>query len=92
LSPSGVAAATGSYVQLSPDNKFVYSAGGPTGEVHAVDQATGGFGDKLQELLYVPEDELATADKTRKALVSHPAPVKTTSPVVAARKASQKSA
>lgn len=48
----------------------IYSAGGPTGEVHAVDPETGGFGAKLQELLYVPADELEQADKTRVALVS----------------------
>lgn len=29
----------------------------------------GGFGDKLQELAYLPEAELANADRTRKALV-----------------------
>lgn len=66
------AAATGSYIQVDPNNGYIYSAGGPTGEVHRVDPKTGGFGDKLQELLYVEEDELAKADKTRKALVSPP--------------------
>lgn len=30
---------------------------------------TGGFGTKLQEMLYVPADELEKADKTRVALV-----------------------
>lgn len=64
------AAATSSYIQVSPDSSYVYSAGGPTGEVHAVEIATGGFGTKLQELLYVDKDKLATEDKTRVALVS----------------------
>lgn len=49
---------------------MIYSAGGPTGEVHEVDQNTGGFGRKVQELLYVPAEELDKADKTRVALVS----------------------
>lgn len=40
------------------------------GEVHAVDPKTGGFGDKLQELLYVDADKLEHEDKTRVALVS----------------------
>ncbi|KAI5477033.1 hypothetical protein MNV49_006909 [Pseudohyphozyma bogoriensis] len=60
--------ATSSYIQVSPFQPRIYSAGGPTGEVHEVDPATGGFGKKLQELLYVPEDELEAADKTRVAL------------------------
>lgn len=38
--------------------------------MHDVDSSTGGFGDKLQELLYVEKDELEMADKTRVALVS----------------------
>lgn len=38
--------------------------------MHAIDPETGGFGAKLQELLYVKEDELESADKTRVALVS----------------------
>ncbi|KAK1229455.1 hypothetical protein PQX77_007504 [Marasmius sp. AFHP31] len=60
--------ATSSYVILPPPYTHIYSAGGPTGEVHAVDPSNGGFGDKLQQVLFVPEDELEQADKTRKAL------------------------
>jgi carboxy-cis,cis-muconate cyclase len=37
-----------------------------------VDQETGGFGEKVQEFLFVKEDELESADKTRVALVSLP--------------------
>ena len=44
--------------------------GGPTGEVHRVDLVTGGFAEKVQEILFVPPSELAKADKTRVALVS----------------------
>ncbi|KAK4691747.1 hypothetical protein P7C70_g9278, partial [Phenoliferia sp. Uapishka_3] len=61
--------ATSSYIQVSEDTPSrIYSAGGPTGEVHSIDEKTGGFGEKLQELLYVPKDELESADKTRVAL------------------------
>lgn len=65
----GPTAATSSYIQVSPTQSRIYSAGGPTGEVHEVDAETGGFGTKLQELLYVPPGELDEADKTRVALV-----------------------
>jgi hypothetical protein len=37
--------------------------------VHYVDAANGGFGDKVQDILFVPPDELDKVDKTRKALV-----------------------
>ncbi|SCV68749.1 BQ2448_870 [Microbotryum intermedium] len=60
--------ATSSYIQVSPIQPRIYSAGGPTGEVHEIDEKTGGFGKKLQELLYVPKEELETTDKTRVAL------------------------
>lgn len=50
---------------------MIYSAGGPTGEVHSLDANTGGFASKLQELLYVEPEELEQADKTRVALVCH---------------------
>lgn len=63
-------AATSSYLHVSPDYPCIYSAGGPTGEVHALDPETGGFGKKLQEMTYMSRKELETADKTRVALVS----------------------
>lgn len=43
--------------------------GGPTGEIHAVDPQMGAFGEKVQEVLFVKEEELEGTDKTRKALV-----------------------
>jgi carboxy-cis,cis-muconate cyclase len=45
--------------------------GGPTGEVHKAPNSTSstGFGEKIQEMVYVPEDELEGWDKTNKALV-----------------------
>ncbi|KAK7049842.1 hypothetical protein VNI00_005272 [Paramarasmius palmivorus] len=60
--------ATSSYIVLPPPYTHIYSAGGPTGEVHNVDPSTGGFGEKIQQILFVPEDELPDADKTRVAL------------------------
>ncbi|KAF9032138.1 putative isomerase YbhE [Hymenopellis radicata] len=55
--------ATSSYITIR-DN-WMYSAGGPTGEVHRLP-----FPEpvKEQQFLFVPEDELETADKTRVAL------------------------
>jgi len=64
-----IAAATSSYITIPPPFTHIYSAGGPTGEVHALDPVSGGFGDKLQQVLFVAEDELDAADKTRVALV-----------------------
>jgi hypothetical protein len=49
----------------------LYSAGGPAGEVHTVDPALGGFGEKVQQILFLPEDQLEQADKSRAALVSN---------------------
>ncbi|KAF8066684.1 Lactonase, 7-bladed beta-propeller-domain-containing protein [Lyophyllum atratum] len=60
--------ATSSYITIPPPFTHAYSAGGPTGEVHVIDRLTGGFGEKIQQVLFVPEDELEKADKTRVAL------------------------
>lgn len=38
--------------------------------MHAIDPVSGRIADKLQELLFVEEGKLATADKTRIALAS----------------------
>jgi len=64
-------AATSSYISIPPPYTHLFSAGGPTGEVHAVDPSSGGFGEKVQQILFVPDDELLQADKSRAALVSH---------------------
>lgn len=64
-----MAAATSSYITIPPPFTHVYSVGGPTGEVHGVDPVTGGLEEKVQQILFVLESELETADKTRKALV-----------------------
>lgn len=65
-------AAVSSYITVPPPFTHIYSTGGPSGEVHLVDQETGGFGEKVQEFLFVKEDELESADKTRVGLVSFP--------------------
>ncbi|KAG6892762.1 hypothetical protein C0992_012645, partial [Termitomyces sp. T32_za158] len=62
------AAATSSYITIPPPFTHAYSAGGPTGEVHALDAASGALREKVQQLLFVPPDELERADKTRVAL------------------------
>ncbi|PWN36497.1 3-carboxy-cis,cis-mucoante lactonizing enzyme [Meira miltonrushii] len=61
--------ATSSYVHPG-SSRFLYSAGGPTGEVHSIDQATGAIQEKVQEIIFLKEGEkaLPKADKTRVAL------------------------
>jgi carboxy-cis,cis-muconate cyclase len=61
-------AATSSYINIPPPFDFVYSAGGPTGEVHRLEK-DGSIGEKVQEFLFVPPGELEKADKSRVALV-----------------------
>jgi len=60
--------ATSSYISVPPPYIHLYSAGGPTGEIHVIDPSSGGFGEKLQQILFIPEDELKDADKSRVAL------------------------
>jgi carboxy-cis,cis-muconate cyclase len=55
---------------IPPPYTHLYSAGGPTGEVHVVDPSSGGFGEKIQKIQFVPTNELENADKSRVALVS----------------------
>ena len=62
-------AAVSSYITVPPPYWYIYSTGGPTGEVHRIDKLTGGFGEKVQEILFVEGDKLRDADKTRAALV-----------------------
>ncbi|EPQ32185.1 uncharacterized protein PFL1_00382 [Pseudozyma flocculosa PF-1] len=59
-----------SYCLAPGPSRHLYSAGGPTGELHALDGATGAILDKRQEYVYLVGGEaaLAGADKTRKAL------------------------
>ena len=50
--------------------RWLGSAGGPTGELHRLDPNTGEIREKVKELIFLPggEEELKTADKSRKAL------------------------
>ncbi|KIY44317.1 hypothetical protein FISHEDRAFT_67470 [Fistulina hepatica ATCC 64428] len=61
--------ATSSYVSVPAPYTHAYSMGGPTGEVHVIAE-DGGLGEKVQEILFVPETDLERADKSRVALVS----------------------
>ena len=54
---------------MPPPYTHAYSVGGPTGESHLIDKNSGGLGEKVQEIPFVPPGELAKADKTRVALV-----------------------
>lgn len=58
--------ATSSYITIL--DSHAYSVGGPTGEVHILDPATGAWKRKIQEILFVDSGKLDEADKTRKAL------------------------
>ncbi|KAK0443065.1 Lactonase, 7-bladed beta-propeller-domain-containing protein [Desarmillaria tabescens] len=58
--------ATSSYITIL--DSHAYSMGGPTGEIHTLDPATGAWKKKIQEILFVESGKLDEADKTRKAL------------------------
>ncbi|KAF8201036.1 hypothetical protein K438DRAFT_1716702 [Mycena galopus ATCC 62051] len=61
--------ATSSYVTVPPPYSHVYSAGGPSAQVHALPPSdTPGFGRHVQEIYFVPQSDWDAADKTRKAL------------------------
>ncbi|KAJ6467005.1 hypothetical protein C8R45DRAFT_1020799 [Mycena sanguinolenta] len=61
--------ATSSYVTVPPPHSHLYSAGGPSAQVHALSTGdTPGFAEHVQELYFVPQSEWDVADKTRKAL------------------------
>ncbi|KAK7052362.1 Muconate cycloisomerase 1 [Favolaschia claudopus] len=60
--------ATSSYISIPSPHSHVYSAGGPSAQVHTLPNNTTGFGPHVQEIYFVPRSEWDTADKTRKAL------------------------
>lgn len=64
-------AATSSYITVPPPHSHIYSAGGPSAQVHSLSPASPGFGPHVQEIYFVPQAEWDSADKTRKALVRH---------------------
>ncbi|CAD6923158.1 unnamed protein product [Tilletia controversa] len=57
---------------VSPGSaQYLYSAGGPTGEIHHINPQTGALDAKQQERIFLrdnSEEALGKADKTRKAL------------------------
>ncbi|KAJ6583955.1 hypothetical protein DFH09DRAFT_1143859 [Mycena vulgaris] len=60
---------TSSYITVPPPYSHIYSAGGPSAQVHALPPAgSPGFGPHVQEVYFVPQSEWDSADKTRKAL------------------------
>lgn len=65
-------AATSSYVSVVDDT--LYSAGGHFAEAHEIEK-DGSIGAKLQQFEYLPRDQMAGADTTRKALVSFCLPI-----------------
>lgn len=85
--PSRFQAATSSYVHVQPPpyhcltapgygvqpgpSQHLYSAGGPTGELHTIHSETGTIVSKQQELVFLRNGvkDLPHADKSRKALV-----------------------
>ncbi|KAJ7678259.1 hypothetical protein DFH06DRAFT_1121759 [Mycena polygramma] len=61
--------ATSSYITVPPPYTHIYSAGGPSAQVHALPPTgSAGFGSHVQEIQFFPQSEWAAADKTRKAL------------------------
>ncbi|KAF8735950.1 hypothetical protein AX14_001156 [Amanita brunnescens Koide BX004] len=60
--------ATSSYIAIPAPYTHVYSTGGPAGEVHLLNHPSGAIGSKIQEFLFVPDDQLSNTDKTRTAL------------------------
>jgi hypothetical protein len=64
-------AATSFCISLPPPYIYLYSAGGPTGEVHVIDPSSGNVGEKVQQILFPPDEKLEHANKTRVALVSN---------------------
>lgn len=59
--------ATSSYISLPRPYRLLYSAGGPSGEVHAVSSSDGAIrGPRIQQFLFT--NDIESADKTRVAL------------------------
>jgi carboxy-cis,cis-muconate cyclase len=60
------------YISAPAPYPYLYSVGGPTGEVHAINASSGGFGEQVQQLLFVPENELKQPDQTGGAVSIFP--------------------
>ncbi|KAL4881417.1 Lactonase, 7-bladed beta-propeller-domain-containing protein [Aspergillus karnatakaensis] len=59
---------TSSSCYISGDGKYTYSAGGPSGQIHALDN-DGGIGQLTDELYFIPEEDIPSVDKTRAAVL-----------------------
>ncbi|KAL5337057.1 Lactonase, 7-bladed beta-propeller-domain-containing protein [Aspergillus crustosus] len=59
---------TSSSCYISEDGRYTYSAGGPTGQIHALDN-DGVIGDLVDEVYFIPEEDIPSVDKTRAAVL-----------------------
>lgn len=54
---------------ISDNGDYAFSAGGPSARIHTITE-DGGLGELVDELFYVPEEEMDNVGKTREAVVS----------------------
>ena len=54
---------------ISDNGGFAFSAGRSGARINAIDE-DGGIGEMVDEMFYVPEEEMVRVDKTRKGVVS----------------------
>ena len=66
-SSDGISASSSCY--FSDNGKYAFSAGGPTARINQLD-ADGGIGKQVDEMLFVPQDDLKNVNKTRASVVS----------------------
>ncbi|KAF2998820.1 hypothetical protein E8E13_002024 [Curvularia kusanoi] len=60
---------TTSFCYISDNGDYTFSAGGSGARINAIDE-DGGIGDIVNEMFYVPQQEIPRVDKTRAAVVS----------------------
>lgn len=53
---------------FSEDGDYVFSAGGPGARINAITD-DGGIGEQVDEMFFVPEQDIPNVDKTRQAVV-----------------------
>ncbi|KAG6368773.1 hypothetical protein INS49_002987 [Diaporthe citri] len=59
---------TTSSCYLSDDGDYVFSAGGPGARINAMTD-DGGIGEQVNELFFVPQQDIPNVDKTRQAVL-----------------------
>ncbi|KAL5312813.1 hypothetical protein ACEPPN_019239 [Leptodophora sp. 'Broadleaf-Isolate-01'] len=59
---------TSSSCYFSSDGEYAFSAGGPSARIHKLD-SDGGIGGQVDEMLYVPAEDLPNVNKTRSAVL-----------------------